>query len=235
MKEQKKNIEEIGWEEPLKETVISADSSYYSISSLEACEEYEVDAYIPDKDFRRRDPDFSDRDKYRRATDRKKTNHKRGKGLFTADDFKFDDKIGRLICPAGVKMYIRNRNFKTAQGYKGINYQAPKTACRSCKLRSKCLQNPETESRQVNIFFEKPSMSLTDEMKRKIDTPQGKKTYRKRLGIVEPVFANIRTCKRMDHFTLRGRTKVNIQWLLYCTVHNIEKIVNYGNTYAEAT
>ena len=62
----------------------------------------------------------------------------------------------------------------------------------------------------------------------KIDTDAGKRKYEKRLGMVEPVFANIRTQKGMDRFTLRGRIKVNIQWLLYGMVHNIEKIVNYG-------
>ena len=31
----------------------------------------------------------------------------------------------------------------------------------------------------------------------------------------------------------RGKVKVNIQWLLYCIVHNIEKIVNYGERFAE--
>ena len=46
--------------------------------------------------------------------------------------------------------------------------------------------------------------------------------------IAEPVFANIRTNKRLDRFTLRGKIKVNIQWLLYCLVHNMEKILNYG-------
>ena len=34
----------------------------------------------------------------------------------------------------------------------------------------------------------------------------------------------------MDRFTLRGKIKVNIQWLLYCMVHNIGKIANYGYT-----
>ncbi|WP_193495052.1 transposase [Nitrincola alkalisediminis] len=28
----------------------------------------------------------------------------------------------------------------------------------------------------------------------------------------------------MNRFTLRGKTKVNPQWLMYCMVHNIEKI-----------
>jgi hypothetical protein len=26
----------------------------------------------------------------------------------------------------------------------------------------------------------------------------------------------------LDRFTLRGKIKVNIQWMLYCMVHNIE-------------
>ncbi len=36
-------------------------------------------------------------------------------------------------------------------------------------------------------------------------------------------------------FTLRGQLKVNIQWALYCLVHNIEKILNFGRSYAMAT
>ena len=48
------------------------------------------------------------------------------------------------------------------------------------------------------------------------------------MAIVEPVFGNIRFLKRLDRFTLRGKIKVNIQWLLYCMVHNKEKVTNYG-------
>jgi Transposase DDE domain len=62
----------------------------------------------------------------------------------------------------------------------------------------------------------------------KIDTPEARKIYGRRLAIVEPVFGNIRSQKRLDRLTLRGKIKVNIQWMLYCRVHNIEKIVHYG-------
>jgi hypothetical protein len=48
------------------------------------------------------------------------------------------------------------------------------------------------------------------------------------MGIAKPVFADIRTQKRLDHFTLRTQVKGNIQWLLYCIVHNLAKITNYG-------
>jgi hypothetical protein len=230
----KKKLEAAGWEEPLKNRTISADTGYYTVKNLEACKEFEVDAYVPDPQFRKRDVRFADAGRHRRSIDKRKERYKSKKRWFSVEDFELDDRTGRLICPAGHALYIRNWNFITADGYKAIAYQAPKTACRDCQLRSKCLRNPDTVSRQVHVFYGKRPGSITDEMKHKIDTPEGRRTYSKRLGIVEPVFGNIRACKRMDKFTLRGRLKVNIQWMLYCLVHNIEKIVNYGKSYAMA-
>jgi hypothetical protein len=72
---------------------------------------------------------------------------------------------------------------------------------------------------------------LSKQMVEKIDTEQGRRIYPQRLAIAEPVFANIRINKRLDRSTLRGKVKVNIQWLIYCLVHNIEKILNYGLAY----
>jgi hypothetical protein len=226
----KEKLEAAGLKEPLKEKTISADTAYYSVKNLEACKESEVDAYIPDPHFRKRDVRFSGSGRHRRSVDKRKERYKSKKRFFSVEDFKFDDRTEKLICPAGHALYVRNRNFETKEGYKAVAYQAPKTACSNCQLRSKCLRNPKTVSRQVHIFYDKRPGSIMDEMKRKIDTPHGRRTYSKRLGIVEPVFGNIRGCKKMDRFTLRGQFKVNIQWLLYCLVHNIEKIGNYGKT-----
>jgi hypothetical protein len=32
----------------------------------------------------------------------------------------------------------------------------------------------------------------------------------------------------LDRFTLRGKPKVNTQWLFYCIVHNLTKVHKYG-------
>jgi len=228
----KEKLETIGWQEPLKDRQISADTSYYSVKNLETCKTLEVDAYVPDPQFRKRDIRFADAGRHRRSVDKRHERYKSKKRWFSVEDFKLDDRTGKLICPAGHGLYVKNRNFITADGYKAIAYQAPKMACRDCRLRSKCLRNPETVSRQVHVFYGKRPGSITDEMKQKIDTAEGRHIYSKRLGIVEPVFGNIRACKKMDRFTLRGQIKVNIQWMLYCLVHNIEKIINYGKSYA---
>lgn len=42
------------------------------------------------------------------------------------------------------------------------------------------------------------------------------------------MFANIRHNKQLNRFTLRTQPKVNTQWMLYCLVHNIEKLANNG-------
>jgi len=65
-------------------------------------------------------------------------------------------------------------------------------------------------------------------MKRAIDSEEGRARYGQRFATVEPVFGNIRHNKRLDRFTLRGRQKVDIQWKLYCLVHNIEKLAHHG-------
>jgi len=70
---------------------------------------------------------------------------------------------------------------------------------------------------------------LIDAMKLKIDSLLGRQIYARRLAIVEPVFANIRVHKRLDHFTLRKKRKVDIQWKLFALVHNIGKILQYGS------
>jgi hypothetical protein len=64
-------------------------------------------------------------------------------------------------------------------------------------------------------------------MKQKIDTARGRHQYSRRLGIVEPVFANVCSTRGLRRFTLRGREKVNAQWMLYCLVHNIGKLGAY--------
>lgn len=231
LKDAEENLKAVGHSESLQGKVISADTSYFSVNNLKSCQEHEVNAYVPDPRFRQRDPRFADAQRHRRPTDKRKEEYKSKKRFFTPSDFKMDDEKGKLICPAGEEMYVKNRNFKI-DGKKAIAYQAKKSFCSNCELRSKCLRNPNTVARQVHMFYGERTGSLTDEMRQKIDTVEGRSMYSKRLGIVEPVFANMCTHKGMDKFTLRGKLKVNLQWLIYCMVHNLDKIANFGVNYA---
>ena len=82
-------------------------------------------------------------------------------------------------------------------------------------------------------FFDKSERkesSYIDRMKEKIDSPMGRHIYSQRLGTVEPVFGNLEFNKGLKRFTLRGESKVNAQWLMFCMVHNIEKIATQGES-----
>jgi hypothetical protein len=155
---------------------------------------------------------------------------KKGKKYYSSDDFIFDEDSGNLLCPEGHKMTIRCRNNRTG-GYTGVTYVGSRVNCSACKRRSVCSRYTTTHVRQVTKYKEgrdgKP-LSYTEQMRKQFDTPDGRSIYSKRMGIVDPVFANIRSTLNLSRFTMRGKAKVNIQWLLYCIVHNLRKIQRYA-------
>ena len=100
--------------------------------------------------------------------------------------------------------------------------------CRQCSLKNRCIYRKNAKRRSLEVPIGVGETNYSKAMQEKVDSPKGRKIYPQRMAIVEPVFANIRTQKQLDRFTLRGKIKVNIQWVLYCMVHNIEKIMNYA-------
>lgn len=84
--------------------------------------------------------------------------------------------------------------------------------------------------RQVSFLLEhiESTNVYTEWMKRRVDSEKGREIYSHRMSVVEPVFANICTNKKLNRFSLRGRKKVQGQWQLFCMTHNIEKLMNYG-------
>jgi transposase len=198
--------------------ILTADSSYHSVTNITKCNEEKLDAYIPDNKFRNRDKRFASRLGYRPRSKK-----------FTFADFHYDDQQDEYICPNGKRL----KPLVKAGRHKGKLlkvYRSSEKNCKRCQLRAKCLQNKDAKRRHLSFYSDASGENISQAMVKKIETQKGRKIYPRRIGIVEPVFANIRVHKRMDKFSLRGQLKVNIQWLLYCMVHNIEKVANYGFT-----
>ena len=68
------------------------------------------------------------------------------------------------------------------------------------------------------------SATLTDRMRRKLQTTRGKNVYRWRKAIVEPVFGQIKHARGFRQFLLRGVRKVRAEWALVCLGHNVLKL-----------
>jgi transposase len=63
-----------------------------------------------------------------------------------------------------------------------------------------------------------------DRMSRKLHTKAGAAVYAARKAIVEPVIGQIKQARGFRQFLLRGLTKVQGEWSLVCTTHNILKL-----------
>jgi transposase len=215
-----------------EDTPLTADAGYHSEANLEALAKLNIEALIADNGMRARDERFADQDKHKVQPDPlwDKTASAKKERLFGPKDFAYDHESKVCICPAGEFLY-QNGSQVLIQGRQGVKFTGAKRVCGPCPLRDQCLRHPErTAVRQV-VFFtgknHKPE-SLSAQMKRKIDSPEGRGRYAQRFATAEPVFGNLRYNKGLDRFTLRGRTKVDGQWQLFCLVQNIEKLAHQG-------
>jgi transposase len=212
-------------------TVVVADAGYHSKANLAGLAERRIDALIADPAMRQRDERFAEQHHHRAKPDplHDKSRKVKRSTVFGTDAFVVARDHSHAICPAGQRLY---RNGDCIVGsYRAIKFRAPASACRACPLRSQCLRTPSTTlTRQFSVLHRQPQVTHTDTMRRRIDSDSGRRQYARRLGIVEPVFANLRHNKRLTRFTLRGRTKVDGQWKLFALVHNIEKLAHSRKT-----
>lgn len=66
--------------------------------------------------------------------------------------------------------------------------------------------------------------TMVDRMARKLLTKTGAAVYAARKGMVEPVIGQIKQARGFRQFLLRGVEKVQGEWSLVCTTHNILKL-----------
>jgi len=223
----KKNVAAIGKDETyFQGKQLTADSNYHSYGVLVVCKDEKIDAYIPDIQFRKRDPRFADQERFQEGVHgRQRPDAK--PGLFTTTDFSFDPHKQVYLCPQGKALTCHARN--QVNRYRTYDiYHARPQDCATCPVKTRCLSKSTTSRRYLSVPVVSQPPNLIDEMKAKIDSEEGKRIYARRLGVVEPVFANICVQKRMHRFTLRSKLKVDVQWRLFALVHNIGKIHTYG-------
>jgi transposase len=214
----KANLEKIGQSaDYFKGKILTADTNYHNQSNLKKCHDEQLDAYIPDLKFRNRDSRFATRPRNK---------PKKGK-KFVLEDFKHNKAADHYICPNGKVLKLNVKRHTTDHNiYR--RYMADEADCSRCSLTHRCFYRKNTKRRSLDVPIGAANTNFSKAMQHKVDSEKGRKIYPQRFAIVEPVFANIKTQKRLNRFTLRGKVKANIQWMLYCMVHNIEKIMNFA-------
>lgn len=208
---------------------ITADTGYANEANMQYLYEQGINGYIPDNKFRSRDEKFTQQ--------KEKYGHHKGTSdehYYAPSDFTFDPIAKTCQCPAGKLLSLRHESTDNHNNHK-LFFEGRLLQCRHCEQKHRCMKNPAAadhrkgNGRQVSFILEKRrEANYTDWMKQRVDSDQGKQIYSHRMSVVEPVFANICANKGLKRFSLRSKKKVQGQWQLYCMVHNIEKLANYG-------
>ena len=215
------------------QVTVTADTGFANEQNMQYLHNNKIDAYIPDNQFRSRDPRFQDQKKKYGKRHQEKPKSERRK-VIPATEFRFDPTAMTCDCPGGERLSYRGERMSESGQPKAF-FEGRLLQCRHCDLKHECMENPDSANhrkgagRQVSFTInDKRKPTYTDWMKHRVDSKEGKQIYSHRMSVVEPVFANIGTNKGLNRFSLRGKKKVESQWQLYCMVHNIEKLTNYG-------
>ncbi|KDE38514.1 Mobile element protein [Nitrincola lacisaponensis] len=210
---------------PIKGNITDPDSA-----NIKLIYHLGIDGYIADNQFRKCDPRFAESVTFNKAqAQRRKERGGQVAQRFTPAEFNYDPLTETCRCPVGQPMWKRFKGLIGEQ--ETISFQVYRQHCRDCSLKHQCLRRPnQQDGQQVSFTLGERKLlsSFIEKMKQKIDSPMGRHIYSQRLGTVEPVFGNLESNKGLNRFTLRGKSKVNAQWMMYCMVHNLEKIATQG-------
>jgi hypothetical protein len=189
----------------LRGAALVADAGFHSEETVKALFETGIDGDVADTRFRKRDPRFKEvaRHKPTRASEPFAQPQKELRCQPT--DFRVEKDVSACTCPAGQRLDRTGRHHNL-RGFEAVKFRGTQGRCGACLLRSKCLKHPErTLVPQVAIFLGRAKgqpQTSTACMKRKSDSEIGRYRYSRRLGIVAPVFANIRSTHKLSRFSL---------------------------------
>jgi transposase len=68
------------------------------------------------------------------------------------------------------------------------------------------------------------ALTPKQKMAHKLRTKQGRETYARRKGMIEPIFGQIKHVRGFRQFLLRGLEKMRAEWRLVCLTHNLLKL-----------
>lgn len=183
---------------------ISADAGYTSGPTLQAMENRQIAAYIPQNE----NPDSHE-----------PTSSEVGERRFTRADFQYDSNTDTMTCPAGETLeYSQTKTRESAGSYEVRIYK--RNGCEGCPLASRCLK-PGSKTRSVHLS---PFEAVQTAAKQRLSTPEGKAAYAKRKQTVEPVFGVMKAVMGFRYFLLRGLDAVRGEWDLAAAAFNVRKI-----------
>lgn len=197
--------------ESLKETLgvipeaLVADAGYGSEENYEYLENNQVEAYVKFNNF------------HVEQTPKWKENPHRVENLY------YNKELDCFYCPMGQPMmFIGNKSYKTALGYKQSYKRYQAKNCDGCPMRGPCHKGKKNRIIEVN-----PRLVRYKQMVReKLNSEKGLLYRSQRPVDVEAVFGNVKYNHGFNRFLLRGLEKTEIEAGLISLAHNLRKMAS---------
>jgi hypothetical protein len=143
-------------------------------------------------------------------------------GTFSRDDFAYDHKCDRYICPAGKELRQRQKIYRVPRPFVDENgmmrYRASKLDCVGCSLKPQCC--PNAPARKVLRSIHEGAR----DMARDIAKTEAYVTSRRERKKVEMLFAHLKRILRLDRLRLRGPNGARDEFHLAATAQNLRKL-----------
>lgn len=182
---------------------VLADSGFADYETLRAMEEDREELFhVPDK--------------LHEVT----VNGESARGEYDKSKFSVGEDGTAMTCPQGTAMkMIREVGFEDGhveRTFAGIG-------CAECPKRTECTKSKD-ETRRVSYDSRE---SFRDVMRKRLQSPEGRETYRKRQGIVEPNHGHDQKNLGWRQHHLRGLEKAKHEFMLLRLAGNIGKIARH--------
>ena len=172
---------------------VVADMGYYDGAEVKQCAEAGITTYIP----------------------KPITSVNRKRGLFTKQDFVYDEAKDCYRCPQGEELTYRYESFEQNRLIR--YYVTPK--CRDCPLKARCTTNQR--GRRITRWVDE---KLLEEMARRVRARP--EMMRRRQQLSEPPFGTIKRAMGHGYFLMKGLNKVGAEMSLTVLSYNIKRVIN---------
>jgi transposase len=187
--------------ETRQETVMTADSGYFSVENIKK-EGKGIELLIASGREGKREPEEP------------------MEGAYSVERFEYIKESDTWKCPAG-RLLVREKK-RLNKGRPLLRwYLCPN--CAGCPLHVHCLK-PCEEQRTLLV---KKKQLIRAEMRARLKKPEKQAIYRKRKWVAEQVIGQIKEGLGFRGLTMRGKVYARAQWLLVCAVHNVMKAVRF--------
>jgi len=190
-----------------------ADSGYYTDDAVVEAAKSKTDCFVPDS-------------KTASQLNKRKSGEE-PKTTYEVSQFTYDADKDEFTCPQGKRLRFVG-NHKTHGQLKKV-YRC--TDCDSCPFRTECTDNKKG-LRSVEV---RPDHVQVRNLREKVTTESGKAIYKRRKGIIEPIFGRWQHNWGIRRLRLRGLAGFSIELHLLAIAHNLTKLYRFQQSYGQAT